>query len=56
MSMMDFLRWVWEERLWMVLLAAVPLLLIFGLFVKLHSHAGTADVEGDHPAAPSHPR
>lgn len=41
MSVAEFLAWLWGERLWLILLAAVPVLLIFALFINLHN-SGTA--------------
>mgnify|MGYP001561889932 CR=1 FL=1 len=42
MQLMEFLSWLWAERLWMVLLAALVVLLIFALFLNLHNASNTS--------------
>jgi len=51
MRLAEFLSWLWGERLWMVLLAALPVLLIFALFLNLHD-SGNATGKNDRDVPP----
>jgi hypothetical protein len=50
-SIVEFLSWLWGERLWLILLAAVPVLLMFALFLNLDG-SGKAGGAGDKRAVP----
>ena len=51
MTMTEFLRWLWTERLWVILVAALPVLLIFALFLNLPKSSKTTG-DGDRAAPP----
>jgi hypothetical protein len=49
--MLEFLSWLWGERLWIILVAALVVLLIFALFLNLHNASKTTG-DGDRAAPP----